>query len=187
MLDSGLHGRSHALRVRNPFRNVREDHVYVRILFFKSLLERTTMEKYETKKLIQQMASLYPSFRWNGDTVELWHAALEPYEYKKAYEALISLVRKVDYIPNVGTIIKELLKTPDFELLEFKRPNGAMYTVKVYTKDETLEDQVFTFNYRTKEEAVKMLNDLKRTPGYYDILEKWKAQWFNDLLRGDDQ
>lgn len=154
------------------------------------------MEKYETKKLIQQMASLYPSFRWNGDTVELWHAALEPYEYKKAYEALISLVRKVDYIPNVGTIIKELLKTPEFELLEFKRPNGAMYTVKVYTKTPLLEDTVFTFNHKLKEEALKTLDYLKGHSSYSEIYDFWKDHWFGvmpvdshlkELLRGDDQ
>ena len=154
------------------------------------------MEKYETKKLIQQMASLYPSFRWNGDTVELWHAALEPYEYKKAYEALISLVRKVDYIPNVGTIIKELQKTPDFELLEFKRPNGAMYTVKVYTKTPLLEDTAFSFNHKTKEEALKTLDYLKGHCSYGEIYDFWKDHWFgimpvdsrlNELLRGDDQ
>ena len=153
------------------------------------------MEKYETKKLIQQMASLYPSFRWNGDTVELWHAALEPYEYKKAYEALISLVRKVDYIPNVGTIIKELLKTPDFELLEFKRPNGAMYTVKVYTKTPLLEDTAFSFNHNSKEEALKTLDYLKGHCSYGEIYDFWKDHWFGvmpvdshirELLRGDD-
>lgn len=154
------------------------------------------MERYEMKRVIQFIRGMYPGWKADSNTVDSWYELFKDHTEQEVKDAVIAFAKKKTFIPNAAEILTELLKTPDFELLEFKRPNGAMYTVKVYTKTPLLEDTAFSFNHKSKEEALKTLDYLKGHCSYGEIYDFWKDHWFGvmpvdshirELLRGDDQ
>lgn len=131
------------------------------------------MERFETKQLLKDMTAIYPSFKWNNTTVEMWHEVLKPFDYKTAKKSLIHLARSVNYMPNASTIANDIKSRPQFELLSF---NDKMYVIRVFIRDDKNEDSVFNFNYYTREGANEALEELKAMQSYEEILEVWKQR-----------
>lgn len=128
------------------------------------------MERFETKKVVQFMKGLYPNWRPDSETVNAWHEVFEEYSMADVKNAVIVLSRKMKYIPTVAEIFEEIRSRPSFDLLTF---NDKMFVIKVYVRNEQLEDTVFNFNYQNREEANEDLRKLKEHHTYKDIERMW--------------
>lgn len=141
------------------------------------------MERYEMKKVIQFIRGMYPQWRPDGNTVDAWFEFFREFEARQVTDAVMVYARKSQFVPSAAEILKEIQSVPRFELLNF---NDKMFTIKVYIKDEQLEDSVFCFYYSTKEEANEGLKRLKEHHSYAEIEHAWARREYDKAAPGSN-
>lgn len=121
------------------------------------------MEKIEILEILNFMKIVYQGRKIDDsdETIAAWQMIFDEYSKNEILASIKRLVRKSKYVPSVHEIIEEIDKS--FTVKKMIRKECIVIHVRYH-------DQLIPFKFRTKEEAMKLIEILRGNPDRKDIL-----------------
>lgn len=121
------------------------------------------MKKTEILEILNFMKIVYQGRKIDDsdETIAAWQMIFDSYSKNEILASIKRLVRKSKYVPSVHEILEEIEKS--FTVVKMVRKECIVIHVRYH-------DQLIPFKFRTKEEAMKLIEILRGNPSREDIM-----------------